>query len=230
MDIVYVVGTGSKWGDAELMHSLRSICKFTNHRNVYIVGHKPNFVEGVIHLPVKDVIRKEYSIMNKILEVCKEEDLSDDFLFMNDDHFFIKEVDIENYPYYHQDALNVEIQKRLRGPYRTEIERTYEYLKDKVKSPKYYDIHTPIIYNKYDFPTIIKKTPLDRYDMVIKSLYANMKGVVGTYRKDIKLLGSEYEKIKGVDCFSVGDRCNYRVLKRYLDQFYGEPCRYEKKA
>jgi len=231
MDIVYVLGRGSQWNNEEIRLSLRSICKFTKHDNVYIIGEKPYFAQNIIHVPVKDFNKKEYSIYNKIRVACCIPELSEEFLFMNDDHFFVKKVDIDNYPFYHQDDLNVEIQKRLRSPYRTEIEKTYAYLKDKVKAPKYYDIHTPIRYNKHDFPEIMINTPIAEQEMVIKSLYANMKGVQGTFRKDIKLLAADFSKVRGVDCFSVGDRCNFRALKRYMDEIVGpEPCRYEKIA
>lgn len=229
MDIVYVLGRGSQWNNEEIRYSLRSICKFTKHDNVYVIGEKPYFAKDIIHIPVNDFNKKEYSIYNKIRIACNIPELSEEFLFMNDDHFFVKEVDIDNYPFYHQDDLTVEIQKRLRSPYRTEIERTYAYLKDKVKSPKYYDIHTPIRYNKNDFLEIMIQTPIHEQEMIIKSLYANMKGVKGTFRKDIKLLAVDFSRVRGVDCFSVGDRCNYRALKRYLDGLYGDqPCKYER--
>lgn len=225
IDVVYVLGKGSQWGDNEIRYSLRSLCKHTKHRNVYVVGEKPSFLTNIIHIPISDTNRKELSIMRKILAVCEEEDLSQEFLFMNDDHFFVKDVDIEKYPFYHQDDLNVEIQKRLRSPYRTEIEMTYAFL----KKGKYYDIHTPIRYDKTKFPEIMTQCPWDRHEMVIKSLYANMAGVQGTYRRDIKMLTPDFRQIKtDTDVYSVSPRCNFRLLKRRWEQDYPEKCRYEK--
>ena len=47
MDILYVVGTGSKWDNNELRYSLRSIDKYgINIDRVFIVGTKPDFCDG----------------------------------------------------------------------------------------------------------------------------------------------------------------------------------------
>lgn len=224
IDIVYVVGRGSQWNDAELKYSLRSICKHTTHRNVYVIGHKPSFVTNVIHIPANDVPRKELSILRKILIACEEEDLTQEFLFMNDDHFFVQDVKIEEYPFYHQDTLAQEIKKRPKCPYREEIERTERFL----GSGLYFDIHTPIRYDKNLFVEFMEKCPWDRGDMVIKSLYANLLGVKGEYRKDIKLISSEFHRIKDVDCFSVGNRVNFLTLNKYLSALFPDKCRYEK--
>lgn len=225
IDVVYVVGTGSKWNDEELRYSLRCLEKYTRHRNVYIIGHKPHFVQNVIHVPQKDTAKKEASIAAKVCTACIQEDISQEFLFMNDDHFIIKDVDIDNYPFYHQDKINVEVQKRLRSPYRDKIERTRQYLGD---AADFYDIHVPIRYDKTLFPIIMTEAPWNRGEMVVKSLYANKAGVKGTFRKDIKLLAPRFSFPSSTDCFSIGERLNFKLFQRYMNSIVPEKSIYEK--
>ena len=61
MDIVYIIGKGSKWNNQELKYSLRSIAKYgINIGKVFIVGYKPNFVsDEVIYIPCDDIGEKK---------------------------------------------------------------------------------------------------------------------------------------------------------------------------
>ena len=49
IDVVYILGDGSKWGNNEIKYSLRSLEKYgKNIRDVYICGNKPYFVNNKI--------------------------------------------------------------------------------------------------------------------------------------------------------------------------------------
>jgi hypothetical protein len=71
MDLVYVLGSGSRWGDNELRYSLRSVEKhLKGYNNVYLVGDKPDWVRNVTHIPKQDITvqrmfdkRKDFSSM-----------------------------------------------------------------------------------------------------------------------------------------------------------------------
>ena len=55
IDVVYVLGKGTKWNDNEIRFSLRSLAKnVTGIRNVYIVGERPDFLKRVIHISYPD--------------------------------------------------------------------------------------------------------------------------------------------------------------------------------
>ena len=108
MDILYVVGTGSKWNNNELRYSLRSIEKNgINVGRVFIAGYLPDFVneKSVIFVPVKDKTTvKHYNIIHAIDYVIQNTDIgindNGDFLYSSDDHFYIKPTDFGNYPIY----------------------------------------------------------------------------------------------------------------------------------
>jgi hypothetical protein len=55
IDVVYPLGTGSVWQDNELRYSLRSLEKnFPDLGRVYVVGHKPDWLGNVEHIPFGD--------------------------------------------------------------------------------------------------------------------------------------------------------------------------------
>ena len=74
MDIVYIIGSGSKWQDNELRYSLRSIEKFGgNFGEVYIVGDRlPPFIDPstVRYLPVKDITTGKPAL-NVYYKLCR---------------------------------------------------------------------------------------------------------------------------------------------------------------
>ena len=69
MDLLYVVGGGSKHNNAELRYSLRSIEKnCTGYDRVFIVGQKPEWVTNVEFYPCDDPYDCTHkNMMHKIL-------------------------------------------------------------------------------------------------------------------------------------------------------------------
>ena len=174
MTVVYVLGTGSRWKNYELLYSLRSIEKnLKGFTDVVIVGELPTWIQNVIHIPAKDIpFKKEFSIFSKIVAACNDERVSENFLFINDDHFLIKEIEVKNVNYYYQFTL-LEKWAKAHGHYKQSILNVIEALNEVGGNDKYFDIHTPIIYNKKKF------LELENFDWkkeyVIKSLYTNLQ-------------------------------------------------------
>ena len=78
IDIVYPLGTGSKWQDSELRFSLRSIEKnFIDKGTVWVIGHKPDWLINARHIPMPDKHKhnKDANIwINKVLGQIKTKD------------------------------------------------------------------------------------------------------------------------------------------------------------
>lgn len=148
MDIVYVIGNSSKYNDLELRISLRSIEKnATKFNRVFIVGEKPKWIQNVIHIPVKDIYSPENNVFNKILIVCKSE-ISDKFMFMNDDFFMMKKFNPEKYPYF----VNGKVEFIFNpSKYQTVLNNTIFYLQEKVDKIMDYRVHCPIVFNRDKF-------------------------------------------------------------------------------
>lgn len=106
MDILYIIGQGSKWQDNELKYSLRSIEKnCTGVDRIFIGGYCPSFIDKskVTFLSVHDDMRLEgkhkrvMDCFERVLDSC---DIADDFLLSADDHFYVQPTDFDNYPFY----------------------------------------------------------------------------------------------------------------------------------
>lgn len=112
MDILYVNGLGaySVNDNIELRYSLRSIEKFgKNIGRVYVVGYCPEWLsDEVIKIPrdgqmfddIRDEWHKAANIGDNIYYAIDNSDIGDEFLVSMNDHFYIAEVDFDNYPYY----------------------------------------------------------------------------------------------------------------------------------
>lgn len=189
IDIMYPIGSGSLWDDNELKCSLRSVEKHLKGvRKVWIVGRLPQFVRNVEHIPADDTSRiPDINICAKILKACRHPGVSNDFLFMNDDHFINLDCRADKFPYFHGGDLIGRIMRRSRDGYQNRLINTYNALINRGMPTLHYDIHTPILYNKKLFENIVPS-----YDwtvnsgLVIKSLYANTLRIEGVQIKDMK--------------------------------------------
>jgi hypothetical protein len=183
----------------ELSQSVRLLRKFTNVKNIYIVGDDPG-IDGVIHVPFIQVDAKELNIWKKVLAACFRADLSKRFLFMNDDHFITKPT--EDIPYYFGefDAPMSNTQ------YQNAVQRTIFKLAEMGKTTRYFDIHYPFFVEKHRFLEVFKAFN-DGKEYVFKTAYCNYWGIEGEFSEDkkIKFLANteQIEKFVGDSwCFS----------------------------
>ena len=89
-DVVFVLGTGSKFNNAEMRYALRSIEKYCPWvRQVWVVGADPGFLNTafVKYVPAADVHThcKDANLIHKIETVCRMPELSEEFLVCSDD-------------------------------------------------------------------------------------------------------------------------------------------------
>ena len=100
MDVLYVLGNGSRFDNLEFRLSLRSLEKHAqNLGRVFICGYKPDWIQNVVHIPCDDPYQREKNVFNKMLKAC-DSDISNDFLFMNDDFYMVQDFNCESYPYF----------------------------------------------------------------------------------------------------------------------------------
>ena len=180
VDIVYVLGTGSKWNDNEIRFSLRSVEKYLNGvGNIYIVGENPGFLQNVIHIPAADefdpAINADGNMTIKILLACAITELSDNFLFMNDDFIILKQMEISEIHWLHKGDMKDRPDKYWKEQfYRHRLRRTFESLRDKMQTTLQYDYHAPMLMNKNDFRKV-----MEQYDyaegigLTFRSIYGN---------------------------------------------------------
>src|SRR5689334_12474919 len=104
-DVVYLLGSGSTWGDSEIKYSLRSLERHADKvGQVYVVGLCPAFLnkDAIRYVPLNDKsIHAALNIKEKLLVACETESVSKNFLYVHDDHFFMRDFSVEKYPNYY---------------------------------------------------------------------------------------------------------------------------------
>ncbi len=228
VDIVYVLGAGSKYNNSEIRYSMRSVVKhLSNFANVVIVGNCPNFARNLIHLPCQDKNDvPDLNIRDKILVACNSPIVSEDFLFMNDDHFFLNDFNAAKFPNYHKGDLGLAIAPRSMDAYRTRLLNTLNQLKNQRFPTLNFDIHTPILYNKEKFINMVKQFDWRvKEGLVVKSLYGNFYGLKAVQGTDYKVSG-EQQINPQAPCFSTHATVSTQ-MQRFFQEVYPTPTKYE---
>ena len=212
MDILYILGNATTANYEELRFSLRTLAHhLKGYGRVIVVGEDPGFLSDVVEFyPVAEAKgNKEYRISQKILYACKEEIVTGDFLFMNDDFFFCKDVVAREYPYLQKGSLFGEAPDKN---YEESLRNTGNYLRAKGKTQLHFDVHTPIIYNAEKYMALVPHFQESKKmvrGFVVKSLYSNIYEVPHRKYEDVKLsrlrTAEDFERLKHTDCFSCSD-------------------------
>lgn len=233
VDIIIPLGSGSHWHDNELRYALRSIqMRLSNWRNVYIVGNKPpKWSKDLIHVPFPDQYKyPARNIFAKVMKACKLQDVSENFLFMNDDHFLLQNFDATKFPFFYKGFLKEDLSNLT--DYRYTIENTIKQLNG-THPLKNFDTHTPILYNKKKFVEIMDLYNWDTpHAFAIKSLYCNVQNIVGVYEPDIKIRRAKTTEmlipfLNGKKVFSVDDTALNYDLMNYFETLFPEKSKYE---
>jgi hypothetical protein len=238
-DVLYILGFGSPWGDRELRFSLRSLERHVkNVGRVFVVGENPGFLtsEAIFKQCSDPSENREFNIASKIFHACQRTDISEDFLFVNDDHIFVGEADAEAYPNYWFDQMVGAESKAISARYRDSIKSTREMLEKAGHPTRFYDIHTPIVYNRKKFTDMIgvwQKSASLRNGYVVKSAYANWNHVApGPETHDLKFHKANGEQhvrdtIAGRHVFSFGDGALITGVSAFLYSEFPTRSKYE---
>ncbi len=237
MDVVYILGEGSKWDNNEIRYSIRSLERHLKGlHHIFIIGRCPEFLKHVHHIPAEDTHKyKQPNILKKVMLACSEPDITENFLFMNDDHFLNAEFDIKTFPFYYKNLLEDNIRDReWDDTFRRSMVNTLVNLQNQRITPIYnYDTHTPIIYNKTGLRRMMQyvdPTLPDGYS--IKSLYGNMMVVDGVHEVDCKLgrtcnYQTAMKKIKEAKIFSTSDTVG-KDVREVIQMLYPDKSTFEK--
>lgn len=240
IDVVYVLGTGSNWKNNEIRFSLRSIEKnLKEFRKVWVVGEKPDFLKNVNHIPYPDELPQnaDGNIIRKVLRVCQEKALTNDFLFINDDHLVLKPVVAREIPPYHKgDMMSFNKAYFEFNGWRLVLYRTRNILQQMGYPTLHYDCHVPMVINKTLFPEAISHFNYDKNTgYTMKSLYGNVvfKEAPQLNGEKVTLFRPYTTKdlvIKTSNCAfaSFNDVGLTPMLKEWLWDILPEPSKFEK--
>lgn len=246
MDILYIVGEGSKHDNAELRWSLRSLAKHgRNVARIHVAGCPPSWLSGDVEkLTVPDVDlpgKKNRSIVNCVLEAVRSFGLKGDFVFACDDVFLTAPVDFDRYPLYVDSSglPEAEPSNRKCTSFDQLLIATRQWLLDNDAPVFRFQTHAfcrmsadVILANEQ----ALRKTVTDSVrGLEILSLVGNLTlkarpDTPLTWRRDVKF-GETFKAPTDPYCrgqFSISDKTfNSEFFSYYMNTTYGEPCRYE---
>lgn len=219
IDLVYPLGTASRFHDNEIRFSLRSIEKhLKNYGKIYVIGERHPHLDNVHFIPCPDKYPvPDNNIMDKMTKACNTPEISENFLMVHDDHYLLQDYDAPTFPYLFHRTMEEYLKTRAADGYARRVRNTLNYLKSKDLPIKFFDIHTPIIFNKVKFLEHVTNGPdwTLPNSYIIKSLYANAMGIEGTDQSDNK---TDQVPVKG-KIFSTSSRIKSSVQRFLLEQF-----------
>lgn len=227
MDIVYIYRAG--WNNcAELKYSLRWLKNITNFTwKVFLVGYKPDWMSNeVIHIPAEDPFQiKMQNALHKITLACSDSRISEDFILMNDDFFFLKPTEVV---YWNQGTINDHINKRSNSwkwgsEYWHWLVRTGQLFPSGLD----FSLHRPIIYNKRKFKDLFYFYDFnDR--ILLRNTYCNHYKIVWEYAEDYKTNSFVQLMEDKPEIFSTGDWIiNDTRFVEYMEKLFPEKSIYE---
>jgi hypothetical protein len=195
MDIVYVFKQSEDNDSEELRYSLRSL-RNLKHDKVYIVGEKPAWLQNADHVNVEQNMVREGDIPTKYKNVSKNlqaaaatEEISDNFVFMNDDFFVMKPFD--SMPAFHWGPMRDVIALYAarydeESNYIMRMKELYTFLRSQGhEEPLSYELHVPIVFNKAHVARMYAKDFSRIYQ--IRTMYGNYFQVGGQRMDDVKV-------------------------------------------
>jgi hypothetical protein len=186
LDIAYIV----RFGDLnnELKYSLRTLKNLDFPGKVFIAGYKPKWVRNVTYLPVENQRDKFKNAYANFLELCRCDQISDDFIFMHDDYFIVKEV--AHIPNYYKGSLDLILSRiKAKNRYIDNLAYTRDFLKEQgIKDPLCFDVHMPFIINRKKFLDLVDRYP-EMAGLNKLSAYGNLYGLEGQLVRDVKVRG-----------------------------------------
>lgn len=168
-----------------------------------------------------------YNIMeSQIIE------LSDNFLFMNDDHYLLTDYVAGEFPYYYREEIS--LNSFINNP--PQFKQYQNTMKLSLDTCFDFDVHCPILYNKELFKKMFEGLLWKEYGYAIKSVYCNKMLEITNwvscedlkFKERITQKESIYQALEGRSWFSIGDRALLDgAMQEVLQELYPEPSKYE---
>lgn len=225
----------SKGSDEELRYSLRSVCKNLPHRNVIIVGDRPKWLSddpGVTHLAVTSVSNKHLDVRNKVYKSLHAPNLSDIFIYMNDDLFVMNPI--TKVSPYNRGTISEAIAEisdlgHKGGDYLLGMQ-----MAQRISDGNSYELHIPMEFETYRLINLFNVL-LPEYENVevasfqFRTLYGNIYNIGGRTIHDVKVRSGQRDFPKGGTYLSTDNNSFANgAVGQYIRDAFPEACKYER--
>jgi hypothetical protein len=193
MNFVYSCRSGD---NEELRYSIRSVKHFYPKSIIWVVGGKPDWYIGN-YIEVKQNKSKNKNIHANLFAACQNKNLSNNFIYMDDDFFIFNYLERFNFLY--DGTLSEKIENydkdNILNSYSRQLRNTKKQLnKLGIKTPINYELHVPMPVEKPK----VEKTLRRGDNFLWRSMYGNLFDVGGIKTKDVKI----YKELNATDQFS----------------------------
>lgn len=228
LDVVYFVKESGS--NPELIYSVRSICKNLQFKHLWFIGGCPQGILPDFYQHFERISSIKTHNTRKMFEVvCEIDEISEDFIFFNDDFFVMRPTD-EILPRWYgtleDKAALTELMYGTNTRWSRALYTADEELYQRGYATCNFELHVPMIFNKKKLKKIIKEfpnTPCKR------SLYGNYYELykTGVERPDGKIHSLELTLFNN-DFLSTDDRSFKKgEIGRYIKQQFPNPSKYE---
>lgn len=218
MDYVYICRSGE---NEELRYSIRSIIKYCNVTNVWVVGNKPDWYIGNF-ISVKDIGNKFQNINNCYKEIINNKNISENFILMNDD-FFILSKNTNSWNYYSgklKDKITNHISISGNSSYARALKGALKELKKRgIEEPINYDIHTPMAFTRANLAQVIDLS------LAPRSMYGNIFVKDSINIEDVKIYKNSIDLFYN-DFISTEDN-SFKIIEKQLQTLFPNATKYE---
>lgn len=231
LDVVYFVK--EEESNTELAYSLRSVVENLPYRKIWIFGGKPYNIEPDEFVKIEQVGNSKWDkVKNMYRVLCENENVSENFVLMNDDFFIMKKIDGIEPMYRCSLKAHIDTIRRLysvrTGNYSFQLENAYKTLKKAgIDEPLSYELHIPMIMNKKKLLDL-----LNRFGNVhgTRTLYGNYYHIGGKKMNDVKVFDGKLDFDKESVFLSSDDGIWYKQneLRKYIEDKFRKPSKYEK--
>lgn len=171
--------------------------------------------------------------MAKVYRACSDQRITNNFLFCNDDYFFLKPFNAVEYPFYYKCDLNHTLRVPNNGEYNLHVKPTVDILAATGRNILNFDTHYPIRYNKQMFKHMADSFNWNiPHGYIVKSMYCNFHRFAGTHKLDCKV-NHQMPKdhipghLAGKEMFSTGESAMNAYMKKHIESLYPEKSKYE---
>lgn len=224
-DIVYIIKDDLP--TTELKYSLRSVEANFPHRLVWFVGGKPDKLKPDRMLRHSQTGPTKWDrIKSSMLEVVKQDELSDEFFLFNDDFFVMKPFEGEFINYVDgtlDDRINEFRLENNMNRYAQTLVAARNELANSGFEIMNFEVHMPMLFKKTDVFEAVKTCPSPQ----MRSIYGNVTGCEFRQHKDVKIHQANMVP-KDADFLSTSDKSFvFGEVGMYIRKVFDKSSRFE---